>query len=183
MGEKHCGGGGGGFFFFHPLNGGPKIPCFSLFSSSPLLHLSRVELTVIKTSSITELTASSGDPGPCEKPWGISATAPRRERGGGIGRGCRGKKKKNEGENEREERQFIMRARCVPPPFPLFEVVSEDWWSEERWRGRGLSENAVAPGLRVLFLSVTAQSFRSLFFFFFWLTTKDFLVTVCKILR
>lgn len=79
---------------------GGKDPLVSLFSSSPLLHLSRVELTVIKTSSITELTASSGDPGPCEKPWGISVTALRRE-GEKVGRGWREKRKMKERMEER----------------------------------------------------------------------------------
>lgn len=160
MGEKHCGGGGGGFIFFFFGKWEAKDPLLSLFSSSPLLSICPGSNSLLsKHHPLRSWQPHRGTRDPA-KSRGEFPSLPRAERGKKVGRGWR-EKKKNEGENEREKRRFIMRARFFPPP--LFEVVSEDWWSEERWRGRGLSENPLAPWLCALFPQVTIQSLWSHF--------------------
>lgn len=55
--------------------------------------------------------------------------------GGGGGkerRKMKGRMKERRGDSSPELVFFL----------PLFEVVREDQWSEERWRGRGLSGNS-----------------------------------------
>lgn len=163
MGEKHSGGGGGGIFFFS-VNVGAKIPWFP--DSPPLLSSPpSVQGRTHCYQNIIHYGADSliGGPGTLRKAVGNFRHCPA-PRGGKSREGEEGWGKKNEGENEREERRFIMRALFF---LLFFEVVSEDWWTEERWRGRGLSENPVAPWLCVLFLQVTIQSLWSQFCWLF----------------
>lgn len=164
MGEKHSGGGGGGIFFFFSKCGG-KDPLVSRFSSSPLLSsiCPGSNSLLSKHHPLRSWQPHRGTRDPA-KSRGEFPSLPRAERGekygggGGVGEE-KWRREWKRGEAIHHESSFF--------PLLFFEVVSEDWWTEERWRGRGLSENPVAPWLCVLFLQVTIQSLWSQFCWLF----------------